>query len=96
VAAPACNDETVVYDFTPGPKAGTVHWQADKVINGRREPMGEFELAYDTTEACWKAEYSGPRVKSVWRVTVNGRHLTGTAMLLPGNATIRKLDLKKD
>ena len=96
VAAPACSDETVVYEFTPGSRPGTVHWQADKIVNGKREAMGEFDLAYDTAEACWKAEYSGPRVTSVWRVAVNARHLTGTARLLPGNQTIRKIDARKD
>ena len=96
VAAPACNDETVVYEFTTGPKPGIVHWKADKIVNNQREAMGEFDLAYDTAEACWKAEYDGPRVKSVWRLTVDGNHLTGTAKLLPGNQTIRKLDLRKD
>jgi len=93
VAAPACNDETVVYEFSAGPKPGLVHWKADKIVNGQREPMGEFDLAYDKTEACWKAEYRGPRVTSVWRLTVNGKRLTGTGRLLPGNETIRKLDL---
>ena len=56
VAAPACNDETVVYEFSAGPKPGLVHWKADKIVNGQREPMGEFDLAYDKTDACWKAE----------------------------------------
>ena len=93
VAAPACNDETVVYVFSAGPKPGLVHWKADKIVNGQREPMGEFDLAYDKTEACWKAEYRGPRVTNVWRLTVTARHLTGTGRLLPGNETIRKLDL---
>jgi len=65
VAAPACNDEVVVYEFTKGVKPGTVHWAADKVVNGKREPMGEMDVAYDKTEECWKAEFSSPRVKSV-------------------------------
>jgi hypothetical protein len=65
VAAPACNDEMVVYEFSAGAKGGTVHWKADKIVNGRREPMGELDLAYDKPEQCWKVEFSGPRVKSV-------------------------------
>lgn len=96
VAAPSCNDEKVVYEFIPGPKPGVVHWKADKIVNGQRQPMGEFDLSYDTAEACWKAEYAGPRVTSVWRVTVDGNHLTGTARMLPGNETIRKIDARKD
>ncbi len=95
IAAPACNDETVVYEFSPGPKPGTVHWKADKIVNGQREPMGESDLTYDTPEACWKTQITGPRVTSVWRLSVNGTHLVGTARLLPGNETIRKMDLRK-
>ena len=95
VAAPACQDESVVYEFTAGSPPGTVHWAADKVVNGQRERMGELELAYDTAEACWKAEFSSPRVKSVWRVSVDGNRMTGSARLLPGNETIRKIEARK-
>jgi hypothetical protein len=95
-AAPACNDETVVYDFSIGPRAGTVHWKADKVVNGRREPMGELDLTYDVAEKCWKAQFDGPRSQSVWRLSVDGTHLTGTGTLLPGKQEVRKLDLRKD
>lgn len=96
VAAPACSDEKAVYQFTPGPKPGIVHWKADKVVNGQRETMGGEDLAYDTPEACWKVQIDGPRVKIVWRLSVNGGHMTGTARLLPGNETIRKVDLRKE
>ena len=95
VAAPACNDEVVVYEFTNGVKPGTVHWVADKVVSGKREPMGEMDLAYDEAEKCWKAEFSSPRVKSVWRLSVDGNKMTGSARLLPGNETIRKIDARK-
>jgi len=94
-AAPACNDETVVYEFTAGPKPGVVHWAADKVVNGKREPMGESDLAYDAADACWKVEITTPRVKIVWRLSVSGAHLTGTGRLLPGNETVRKVDLTR-
>jgi hypothetical protein len=96
VAAPACNDETVVYEFSAGAKPGTVHWAADKVVDGKRERMGEFDLAFDTAEACWKADFTSPRVKIVWRLSVDGTHLTGTGRELPGNETVRKIDAKKD
>ena len=96
IAAPACHDETVVYHFTPGPKAGTVHWAADKVVNGRRQPMGEFDLAYDKAEGCWNAEFSSPRVRVVWRLVVDGAQLSGTARLLPDNQTVRKVSLRRE
>lgn len=95
IAAPACHDEAVVYEFTPGPKAGTVHWAADELVNGQREPMGEFDLAYDKVEGCWKAEFNSPRVRIVWCLVADGAQLSGTARLLPGNQTIRKISLRK-
>ena len=96
IAAPACHDETVVYEFTAGPKAGTVHWAAYKVVNGQREPMGEFDLAYDKAEGCWKAEFGSPRVRLVWRLVVDGAQLSGTARQLPDNQTVRKVSLRKE
>lgn len=96
IAAPACHDETVVYEFAAGPKAGTVHWAADKVVNGQRQPMGEFDLAYDKAEGCWKAEFSSPRVRLVWRLVVDGAQLSGTARLLPDNQTVRKVSLRRE
>ena len=94
-AAPACNDEEVVYEFTSGPKPGQVHWIADKIVNGKRQPMGELDMEFDKAEACWKVEFTSPRTKIVWRLTVDGTHMTGTARQIPGNATVRKVDLRK-
>jgi hypothetical protein len=95
VAAPACRDEDAVYEFTAGPRPGVVHWIADKMVDGKRQNMGEADVTYDAAGHCWKAEVTSPRVKSVWRLVVSGSHLTGTARLLPGNETIRKLDLTR-
>jgi hypothetical protein len=96
VAAPACRDEVVVYEFTAGAKPGTVHWKADKVVDGQSQPMGEFDLAYDAGDACWKGEFTSPRVRSVWCLMVDGAHMTGTGRLVPGKQTIRKIDVRKD
>ena len=96
VAAPACQDETIVYEFKSGTQPGVVSWAADKVVNGKRESMGDpLDLTFDNTEKCWKVEFTSPRVKVVWRFAVDGRHLTGTARLLPGNETVRKVDARK-
>ena len=96
VAAPACHDEVVVYEFTAGANPGTVHWKADKIVDGQREPMGEMDLSYDTDDACWKAEFESPRVHAVWCLTVDGAQMTGTGRLLPGKQTVRKIDVRKD
>jgi hypothetical protein len=96
VAAPACHNEAVVYEFTSGAQPGTVLWKADKVIDGVRQPMGEMDLAYDASEACWKAEFTSPRVHSFWCLVVDGSHMTGTARLLPGKQLVRRIDVRKD
>lgn len=95
-AAPACHDEVIVYDFTAGAKPGTVHWKADKVVGGQPELMGEFDLAYDSGDKCWAAEFSSPRVRGRWCLAVDGVHLTGTLRLLPGKETVRRIDARKD
>ena len=99
VAAPACQDETVVYVFTLGSAAGIVHWTAYKIVHAQREPMGEMDLSYDTTDSCWTVEFTSPRVRSVWRLsadTTDPTKLTGTARLLPGNETIRRVSLRRE
>ena len=96
VAAPACRDEVVVYDFTAGEKPGTVHWKADKVVDGQRQPMGEMDVVYDAGERCWSATFTSPRASAVWCLVVDGAHLTGTGKLLPGKQTIRKIDVRKE
>lgn len=96
VAAPACHDEVVVYEFTAGARAGTVHWRAHKIVEGQRELMGEMDLAYDTEEGCWRAEFNSSRVHSVWCLAVDGAHMTGTGQLLPGKQTIRRINVRRD
>jgi hypothetical protein len=97
VAAPACKDEVIVYEFTAGPKPGTVRWQADKVVDGKRESMGDpFEMAYDEGDDCWKTEFQSPRARVVWCLAVSGDRLTGSAWLLPGKPKVRKVDARRE
>ena len=96
VAAPACRDEVVIYEFSAGARAGTVTWKADKVVEGKREPMGEMDMSYDTDEACWRAEFTSPRAHVVWCLATEQDHMTGRAWLLPGKQIVRSVDLRKD
>ena len=96
VAAPACKDEVVVYEFTSGSEAGRVHWKADKVVGGERQTMGDMDLAHDAGDACWKGEFRNPRVQIVWCLKPNGDQLTGSAWLLPGKETVRKVDASRE
>lgn len=91
VVAPACKDEIVVYNFTEGTQPGTVHWQADKVVNGERQNMGEFDLSYDRNDICWRAEYKSPRAHVVFCLKVNDGELAGSGWVLPGKQVVRKI-----
>jgi hypothetical protein len=95
VAAPACQDETVVYEFKNGDKPGTVTMSADKIVNGERVPMGDLTFAYDATLACWRSDFESPRMKSRWCFTVEGNTMKGTATLLPGNQVVRRVTVKR-
>ena len=96
VAAPACKDEVVVYEFTAGTDEGTVHWQADKVVDGKRLNMGEIDLKWDQDDDCWRGEFGGPQVHTVWCVRVKGHELTGSGWLLPGKQTVRNIEAHRD
>jgi hypothetical protein len=95
IAAPACRDEVVVYEFTSGEKSGTVHWKADKVVDGQRQTMGELDLAFDSGKRCWSAEFRSPRAHRVWCLTVEGARLTGTGRMLPGGETVRRIEAQR-
>jgi len=96
-AAPACNDERVVYEISASPgKPDTVTARADKVVDGKRLSMGVLEFTHDAKSGSWTSELETPRVHALWRVTVNGAMLTGTLTLLPSRAVVRRIDLRKD
>ena len=96
VAAPACHDEEVVYTFTAGIAPGAVRWKADKIVDGTREPMGDdLDVAWNTGEGCWKAEFANARVHVVWCFRVTAGELHGSAWLLPGKQTVRRVDARR-
>jgi hypothetical protein len=96
-AAPACNDEEVVYDINASPaRPNTVTAKADKVVNGKRVSMGALEFTHDAKSSSWTSELDTPRFHAFWRLTVKGAMLTGTLTLLSSKAVVRKIDLRKD
>jgi len=95
-AAPACNDEQVVYEIMRSGKPNTVSVKADKIVDGKRESMGDLEFARDAKNGSWTSELDTPRVHALWRLTVSGAKLTGTLTLLPSKAVVRNLDLRRD
>ena len=96
-AAPACNDERVVYEIKASSgKPNTVSVDADKVVDGKRVSMGVLEFTYDAKSGSWTSEFDNPQVHVLWRLTVNGAMVTGTMTQLPSKAVVRKIDLRRD
>ncbi len=96
-AAPACNDEQVVYEINASPgNPNTVTAKADKIVDGKRVSMGILEFTHDAKSGSWTSEFDTPRFHALCRLTVNGAMLTGTLTLLPSKAVVRKIDLRKD
>jgi hypothetical protein len=96
-AAPACNDEQVVYDIvaTPG-EADAITVKADKIVNGRREPMGDLIFHPDaTTPGRYVSEIGTPPMSSLWFMSVRGDAISGGLIRLPSKTAIRALELRR-
>jgi hypothetical protein len=91
----ACKDEEVIYqvDSAASP-TGPVHMRADKVVNGLREPMGAFQLRYDTTTHAWSAELT-TRLHMRWTFETNGDRMSGTLTELPAGRLIRRIAVRR-
>lgn len=94
--APACKDEKVVYDVRNSEKTGAVIIEADKIVDGKRIPMGELQFIYSSSEGCWRSEFETARVHAVWCLVVKGSTLTGHLLLLPGKETVRDIRLQRE
>ena len=92
-AAPSCKNEEVIYEFrevTP-PVAGKLNLKADKIVDGKVVPMGEFDLAWVSAEGAWSCEIRTPRVHALWSFKQpGGDELAGTLVRLPDRTLLRK------
>ncbi|HET6462707.1 MAG TPA: hypothetical protein VFH33_02820 [Candidatus Krumholzibacteria bacterium] len=81
---PACKNEVVVYRFMPFPAAP---WQtrllADKIIEGKRLPMGALIFQYDDKTGGIRSEFKIGNTHGVWSFTAEGDSLVGELIILP-------------
>ena len=92
-ALPGCHDETVVYHFTE-PRENAVHLAADKIVDGKPQPMGDLDFTRNGSRlTCEMTDRRGG--KSLWDFQVEGDRIHGTLKLLPGGEVVRKIDVKK-
>jgi hypothetical protein len=96
-AAPACRVEEVIYGIVASPgRPDSVTVRADKVVDGKRVPMGSLDFTHEAASRSWISELQPPRMHALWRLSVSGTALRGTLTLLPSKVMVRRVDLQKD
>jgi hypothetical protein len=93
---PSCHDEHVVYHITKPPdERGNVSIAADKIVDGKPDPMGVIELKYDAERHTLTGELKNTRYQGVWEFKVEGNTMEGTLTILPGKTVGRRIKVKK-
>lgn len=93
---PTCKNEVVVYRFAAvAGKRDVVLQLADKIIAGKREPMGKLEFKYDGANKELSCEFTIRQTHGVWRFQVSGDSMEGTLVLLPNKEVVRRVKVKR-
>jgi len=92
---PACRDEQVVYEARLSHASpDTVTISADKIVNGNREPMGEY-ACIPLGDGSWVSEVRTPRYHIRLVLRMAGDRLTGTLTDLDSGRRVRDIALKR-
>src|SRR5437588_1370709 len=89
---PGCHDEKVVYHISVDPTDSTkVKIAADKIVDGKPDPMGVIDLKYDSGKQTLTGELQNSRYRGVWEFTVKGNIIEGGLYIPPDRVTGRKI-----
>src|SRR5258706_16468054 len=70
---PSCHDEKVVYHISVDLSDSTkVKIAADKIVDGKADPMGVIDLTYDASKQALTGETQTARYHLRWEFTVKG------------------------
>jgi hypothetical protein len=95
-ALPACSDEQVVYDIAAPPgRPDAIIVKADKIVDGRRVPMGELVFRSDAAAGRWVTEIETPNVHALWYLSLHDGVLSGGMTLLPSSTLVRAIELRR-
>lgn len=93
---PACKNEIVVYRFeSVAGKYDVVLLLADKIIEGKRIPMGKLEFRYDQAKGELSCEFTIRQTHGLWQYKVSGDTMEGTLVLLPDRELGRRVKVKR-
>jgi len=93
---PACKNETVVYRFVPldgHPRQARL--LADKIIEGKRVPMGSLVFDVDEQHHSLRCEFTVGRTHGIWSYAVTGDSMTGRLVVLPEGVTGRDVTARR-
>ncbi len=92
----ACKNEVVVYRFEEvAGKQNVLTLLADKIIDGRRVPMGKLECEYDEAAGTLSCEFTIRQTHGLWEYKVSGDTMDGTLVLLPARTLGRRVHVTR-
>jgi len=67
----------------------------DKIIGGKRLPMGALEFEYDEPTKTLRGEFTRGQTHGVWSFRVEGDAITGTLVILPERSVARDVKVHR-
>ena len=93
---PACKNEIVVYRFEPvAGKSTVITLLADKIIEGKRVPMGKLDFQYDEAKRTLSCEFTRGQTHGMWEFKITGDTMEGTGIVLPDKSLVRRVKVKQ-
>jgi hypothetical protein len=92
---PSCHDEKVIYHVSIAGEPDKIKIAADKIVNGKPEPMGTIDLKYDASKQTLTGETQTARYHLWWEFIVKGNIMEGTLTLLPERIIARRIKVQK-
>ena len=95
---PYCHDEIVLYHLTRSKNdAAKINLSADKIVDGKPEFMGEFDMTFDPEKMTLTAEFTIKRTggRGVWLFSVKGDKMNGTLTVFPENEVGRRISVSR-
>lgn len=79
-----CHDEKVQYDFVVKDK-NTLTLHAQKLVNGKYEPMGDLDFTFNAAKQEWSSKFHTKRDDrdGVWAFKIDGDRMTGVCVMSP-------------
>lgn len=95
---PNCHDEIVVYHVTKSKKdPSKANISADKIVNGKPDNMGEFDLIFDADKMTLTADMPFARTggHGIWLFKIDRERMDGTLTVFPGEVLFRRIHVER-